>query len=260
MSPGSTTRPEIPFARLEPKLASFPGGNELHQPARGQRCSERSPSSPPTGVTHQDTLLNQAPLNGHASLSFIHHAHICRGFTCAQLIHGPSSASTVGTLTGYQMENHENTTPCSRTAMLYIFLPPHCVSRCQRLQETVMLRWPARALSVFPFIIMRSLRLHWHVVPTQTHGPFLKAHQNFKLTRATTKWKHEVKNTTPSAADGQTPALLQHLLRLLLFVQSLPEALLDEFSAPSWLYVGAAWRRSDSSAWSTRQSWRGNDH
>lgn len=136
MSPGSTTRPEIPFARLEPKLASFPGGNELHQPARGQRCSERSPSSPPTGVTHQVTLLNQAPLNGHASLSFIHHAHICRGFTCAQLIHWPSSASTVGTLTGYQMENHENTTPCSRTAMLYIFLPPHSVSRCQRLQET----------------------------------------------------------------------------------------------------------------------------
>lgn len=156
-------------------------------------------------------------------------------------------------------KNHENTTLCSRTAMLYIFLPLHCVSRCQRLQETVMLRWPACAFSVFPFIIMRSLPLHWHVVPTQTR-PFLKAHQNFKLTRATTKWKHEVKNTTPSAADGQTPALLQHLLRLLLFVQSPPEALLDEFSAPSWLYVGAAWRRSDSSAWSTRRSWRGNDH
>lgn len=58
---------------------------------------------------------------------------------------------------------------------------------------------------------------------------------------------------TPSASDGQTPALLQHLLlRLLLFVQSQPEALLDEFSAPSWLYVGAAWRHNDSSAWSTR--------
>lgn len=145
-------------------------------------------------------------------LSFIHHAHICRGFTCAQLIHWPSSASTVGTLTGYQMENHENTTLCSRTAMLYIFLPLHCVSRCQRLQETVMLRWPARALSVFPFIIMRSLPLHWHVVPTQTFSkssPKLQINNNKMKTWSQ---KHDTiscgwTNTSPAPAPPPSAAL-----------------------------------------------------
>lgn len=217
MSPGSTTRPEIPFARLEPKLASFPGGNELHQPARGQRCSERSPSSPPTGVTHQDTLLNQAPLNGHASLSFIHHAHICRGFTCAQLIHWPSSASTVGTLTGYQMENHENTTPCSRTAMLYIFLPPHCVSRCQRLQETVMLRWPAACIICVPIYYNEKFAAALTRCANTNTRSFSKSSPKLQINKSNNKmktWsqKHDTiscgwTNTSPAPAPPPSAAL-----------------------------------------------------
>lgn len=102
---------------------------------------------------------------------------------------------------------------------------------------------PARAciLHLLPFIIMNSLPLHWHVVPTQTHGPFLKAQINKSSNKMKT-WsqKHDTISfrwTSPAPAPPTSAALCPVGLKLFWM---------------NFLSLAAAWRHNDS----TRQSWR----
>lgn len=199
-----------------PKLASFTG--------------ERSPSSPLT-VTHQDT-----PRFKPSTFKWTRLFLLSTTPTCVEGSHRQHLLLQLWQV--IKSREHKSVF----TALYFSYS-----SLVSTGNSDVVL--PARAciLHLFPFIIMNSLPLHWHVVPTQTHGPFLKA----QIKKAATKWKHEVKNMTPSASDG--PALLQHLLlRLLLSVQS-------AWSSSGWIFF--LWQQPDVTTTVQHQTeLKGNHH